>query len=229
MQFDSSTGPLYGLTAPSLSIGPNAEYQGANTGVFQNRIMPSGTAIWTKGRHSLASAAVGPIRRLNLRDRRTGTGNVASPDFVAFVDNWVTPYSTQNFTASTFLQGNANRYYRANETGLFAQDKFQVTPTLSITAGVRYDWNGGLTEKNGDLFNFDPGTNPDSCSVSTSDPNAYSYCVASDNIVSSGFIIAGNNANGTKGVSKTTLTGRQWGIAPRVGFAWQPSTSTQSS
>jgi hypothetical protein len=24
-------------------------------------------------------------------------------------------------------------------------------------------------------------------------------------------------------VSKTTLTGRQWGIAPRLGFAWQPS------
>ena len=24
-------------------------------------------------------------------------------------------------------------------------------------------------------------------------------------------------------MSKTTLTGRQWGIAPRLGFAWQPS------
>ncbi len=222
-QFDSSTGPLYGLTAPSLSIGPDAEYQGANTGVFQNRIMPSGTAIWTKGRHSLAFGGSWSYTQMNLRDRRTGTGNVASPDYVAFLDNWVTPYSTQNFTASTYLQGNANRYYRANETGLFAQDKFQVTPTLSITAGLRYDWNGGLTEKNGDLFNFDPGTSPDSCSISTSDPNAYSYCVASDKVVSSGFIIAGNNANGTKGVSKTTLTGRQWGIAPRVGFAWQPS------
>ena len=220
--FDSTTGPLYGLTAPSLSVGPNAEYQGANTGVFQNRIMPSGTAIWTKGRHSLAFGGSWSYTQLNLRDRRTGTGNVASPDFVTFLDNWVTPYSTQNFTASTFLQGNANRYYRANETGLFVQDKFQVTPTLSITAGVRYDWNGGLTEKNGDLFNFDPGTNPNSCTVSTSDPNAYSYCIAGDNIVNSGFIIAGNNANGTKGVSKTTLTGRQWGIAPRVGFAWQP-------
>ena len=37
-----------------------------------------------------------------------------------------------------------------------------------------------------------------------------------------GLIIAGNNANGTKGVSATTLTGRQWGIGPRVGAAWQP-------
>ena len=53
-QFDSSTGPLYGLVAPSLAIGPDAEYQAENTGMFQNRIEPSGTAIWTKGRHSLS-------------------------------------------------------------------------------------------------------------------------------------------------------------------------------
>ena len=74
---------------------------------------------------------------------------------------------------------------------------------------MRYDWDGGLTEKYGNIFNFDP--------------SQYSYDVASDTITSSGFIIAGNNANGTTGVSKTTLTGRQWGIAPRLGFAWQPS------
>ena len=74
---------------------------------------------------------------------------------------------------------------------------------------MRYDWDGGLTEKYGNIFNFDP--------------KQYSYDAASDTITSSGFIIAGNNANGTKGVSKTTLTGRQWGIAPRLGIAWQPS------
>ena len=202
-------GPIYGLVAPSLAIGPNAEYQGTNTGVFQNRIMPSGTAIWAKGRHSVSFGGSWSYTQLNTRDHRTGTGNVATPDFVAFANNWVTPYSTQNFTASTFLQGNADRYYRANETGLFVQDKFQMTPTLSVTAGLRYDWDGGLTEKNGNIINFDP--------------SKYSYDVGSDTITSSGFIIAGNNVNGTPGVSKTTLTGRQWGIAPRLGFAWQPS------
>ncbi len=207
--YDSSTGPLYGLVAPSLGIGPNAEYQATNTGVFQNRIMPSGTAIWAKGRHSVSFGGSWSYTQLNTIDHRTGTGNVASPDFVTFANNWVTPYSTQNFTASTFLQGNASRYYRANETGLFVQDKFQMTPTLSVTLGVRYDWDGGLTEKYGNIFNFDP--------------KQYSYSAASDAITSSGFIIAGNNANGTKGVSNTTLTGRQWGIAPRLGLAWQPA------
>ncbi len=201
-------GPIYGLTAPSLAIGPNAEYQGANTGMFQNRIMPSANAVWSKGRHAISFGGSWSYTQLNIRDHRTGTGMAATPDFVTFANNWVTPYSTQNFTATTFLQGNADRYYRAKETGLYAQDKFQVTPALSITAGVRYDWNGGLTEKYGNIFNFDP--------------SQYKYDDASDTIVSSGFVIAGNNANGTPGVSNTTLTGRQWGIAPRLGFAWQP-------
>lgn len=206
--YDKSTGPLAGLTAPSLSIGPAASSQGANTGIFQNRIMPSATAIWVKGRHSVSFGGSYAYTQLNVRDRRTGKGTVDSPDFVSFLDNWVTPYSTQNFAATTYLQGNANRYYRSNQAGLFAQDKFQVRSNLSITLGLRWDWNGGLTEKNGKIYNFDP--------------SQYSYDVYNDKIDNAGFIIAGNNANGTQGVSNTTLTGRQWGIAPRVGFAWQP-------
>ena len=99
--YDSPTGPLYGGTAPSLAIGPDAAYQGANTGVFQNRIMPSGTAIWSKGRHSISFGGSWSYTQLNVRDNRTGTGNVATPDFVTFANNWVTPYSTQNFTATT--------------------------------------------------------------------------------------------------------------------------------
>ena len=201
-------GPLYGLTAPSLAIGPSAAYQGSNTGLFQNRIMPSAAGTWIKGKHSFSFGGSWSYTQLNIRDRRPGTGNVATPDFVAFANNWVTPYSTQNFTATTFLQGTASRYYRSNQTGMFLQDKFQARPNLSITLGVRYDWDGGLTEKYGNIFNFDP--------------SQYSYDTADDTIASSGFLIAGNNANGTKGVSNTTLTGRQWGVAPRLGLAWQP-------
>ena len=54
-------------------------------------------------------------------------------------------------------------------------------------------------------------------------PTSYAYDAASDTITSNGFIIAGNNPQfPTKGVSNTTLTGRQWGIAPRLGIAWTP-------
>jgi hypothetical protein len=217
--YDSPSGALYGGTVQSLAIGPDAASQGSNTGVFQNRLMPSANAIWTKGRHTVTFGGSFAYTQMNTRDLRTGKGSVATPDMVTYAENWVTPYSTQNFTASTFLQGNANRYYRANETGLYLQDKFQVTPTLSLTAGLRWDWDGGLTEKNGNLINFDPTkyqVNP-ACVTAPSASQTSAMCYPQN-----GFLIAGNNVNPTPGTSKTTLTGRQWGFGPRIGAAWQP-------
>jgi Carboxypeptidase regulatory-like domain len=202
----------------TLNIGPGAGGQGSLTGVFQNRLMPSGNAIWVKGKHSVGFGGSYSFTQLNIRDRRPGTGTVASNDYGQFLNGLVTPDDSYNVT--TFLQGNANRYYRANQLGLYLQDKFQIKPNLTITAGVRYDWDGGLTEKNGNIFNFDP--------------SLYSYASTTGSLPSgetagslgptqSGFIIAGNNKNGTAGVSKTTLTGRQWGFAPRLGAAWSPT------
>jgi hypothetical protein len=199
-----------GISTGILNIGPNAEAQGSNTGVFQNRIQPSGNAIWVLGRHTLNFGANYSYTQLNTIDKRTGSGTIAADDLSQFVQGLVTPGgSSTGFYVSSFLQGNASRYYRANQLGFYLQDKFQVTPTLSLTAGLRYDWNGGLTEKQGRIFNFDP--------------SLYSYNATSDTIVNPGFIIAGNNKNGTLGISNTTLTGRQWGIGPRLGLAWQPA------
>ena len=53
-------------------------------------------------------------------------------------------------------RNNADRYYRTNEFSGYVQDKWQALTNLSITAGVRYDYHGGMTEKYGDMFNFDP-------------------------------------------------------------------------
>ena len=210
-----------GIANAITNIGPNAEGQASNTGVFQNRLAPSGNAIWILGKHTVSFGANYTYTQLNTIDKRTGTGTIATDDFSQMIQGQVTPgNASTGFYVSSFLQGNASRYYRANELGTYVQDKFQVTPTLSLTAGLRYDWDAGLTEKYGRLFNFDSNPNPTTCS--TSDPNKYCYNAASDTIVSPGVIIAGNNANGSKGVSNTTLTGRQWGIAPRVGAAWQP-------
>ena len=198
-----------GESSAILNIGPNAEGQSPNTGMFQNRLAPSGGAIWILGKHTVSFGASYTYSQLNTIDQRTGAGTIATDDFSQMIQGQVTPGSSATgFYVSSFLQGDASRYYRSNQLGMYAQDKFQITPTLSLTAGVRYDWDGGLTEKYGRLFNFDAKN--------------YNYNVASDAIVNPGLIIAGNNANGTKGVSNTTLTGRQWGIGPRVGAAWQP-------
>jgi hypothetical protein len=190
-----------------LTIGQGAASQGAFTGVFQNRIMPSANAIWTHGKHTVTFGGSYAYTQLNTRDERTNQGIISTADFSQFIQGFVT--TNDDFTTTKFLQGNANRYYRAGQSGAYVQDKFQFRSNLSLTAGLRFDWDGGLTEKYGRIFNFDP--------------LLYSYDAASDTISSNGFIIAGNNKLfPTKGVSDTTLTGRQWGLAPRLGIAWSP-------
>ncbi|HEY0758794.1 MAG TPA: carboxypeptidase regulatory-like domain-containing protein [Acidisarcina sp.] len=202
-----------GLPPAQLNIGPGAGSQGSNTGVFQNRLMPSANAIWTIGRHSVTFGGSYSYTQLNTRDRRTGQGMIATADFSQFAQGLIT--TNDDFQTTTFLQGNANRYYRANQVGMYVQDKFQVKPTLSLTAGIRYDWNGGLTEKNGNLFNFDP-----SLYKYTYNPGEAAGTIGT---VDNGFVVASNNPHGgTPGASATTLTGRQWGIGPRIGAAWEP-------
>jgi Carboxypeptidase regulatory-like domain len=191
----------------SINIGAGAFSQGAFTGVFQNRFNPSANAIWTLGKHTITFGGSFDYSQLNTKDTRNQLGTINAFDFTNFVEGQL----VDNFlygTTST-ITGNANRYWRANETGEFFQDKFQFRPNLTITAGLRFDWDGGLTEKNGNLLNFDPAS--------------YSYNPMTDALSGNGLIIAGNNRQyATPGVSKTTLTGRQWGFAPRIGVAWDP-------
>ncbi|MGO8785909.1 MAG: carboxypeptidase regulatory-like domain-containing protein [Terriglobia bacterium] len=191
----------------SMNIGQGAASQGAFTGVTQNRLMPSFNATWNRGRHTVSFGGSFSYTQLAALDDRTGNGVISSADFSQFLQGIPTPNFI--FQSTAFLLGNASRYYRANQTGEYIQDKFQLRPNLSLTGGLRFDWDGGLTEKYGRIYSFDP--------------NRYNYDAATDTITSNGFILAGNNKQyPTKGVSDTTLTGRQWGIAPRLGVAWTP-------
>ena len=195
-----------------LTIGQGAASQGAFTGVFQNRIMPSANAIWMKGRHTVTFGGSYAYTQLNTRDLRTNQGMISTADFSQFLQGFVN--TNDDFTTTKFLQGNANRYYRAGQVGMYLQDKFQFRSNLSVTAGLRFDWNGGLTEKYGRIFNFDPARYQYDNATDTIDPTGTGM---------NGIIIAGNNKQfPTRGVSNTTLTGRQWGLAPRLGVAWSP-------
>ena len=193
----------------ATNIGSGAASQGAFTGVFQNRFMPSANAIWTHGKHTITFGGSFAYTQLDTRDQRTDKGTIGFADFSQFLQGLVVPYSSNGFITTAYLQGDANRYYRSKESGLYLQDKYQIFSNLSLTAGLRFDDHGGLTEKYGRLYNFDP--------------SLYNYDDATDTIVNTGFLIAGNNKDfPSKGVSDSTLTGRQWGLAPRLGVAWSP-------
>jgi hypothetical protein len=191
---------------PLLNVGAGAESLGAFVGVFQNRFNPSANAIWTLGKHTITFGGSFEYSQLNTRDRRNQLGTIESQTINQFLQGVLT--NDYVYSGTYFMSGDPNRYWRAKETGEYFQDKFQFRSNLTITAGLRFDWMGGLTEKNGNLLNFDP--------------SSYNYDPIADKIMSTGLIVAGNSPHATAGVSNSTLTGRQWGFAPRIGVAWSP-------
>ncbi len=182
----------------SSYLGPYSSF--VDSGYFENRYSPSTDLIWSRGKHTVTVGASYSYDQLNIRNLDEGHAKLVTENFPDFLEGKL-------YKGSTILNGNSNRYYRSHDIGAYGMDKWQLLPNLSISAGVRYDFDGPLSEEYGNLFNFDP--------------TLYS---ATDGAVSnSGFVVAGNNKlYGTPGVSDSTLKGRQWGIGPRLGVAWAP-------
>jgi hypothetical protein len=200
------------VNSPSLKVGPYSSF--ANIGYAQNRLNPSTNLIFTIGKHTIVAGGGYDYTQLNIDNNRTGLAQIQSKNFTSFLGDKA---SKSNVLESidqlhSPVRNTADRYYRTNEISGYVQDKWQAMSNLSITAGVRYDYHGGLTEKYGNIFNFDPA--------------AYDVTGTSDtgfSVVNAGFVVASNNKYfPTKGESESTLSGRQWGISPRVGFAWSP-------
>jgi hypothetical protein len=177
----------------SVTVGPNSTF--ADAGYFQNRWNPSTTVVFSAGKHNLSAGTSYNHTQLNVRNDRTNLGSLSTTNFVDFVEGQV--------SSSNELIGFGTRYYRTNEIGAYLQDQWRLLSNLTLNAGVRFDDDGAFTEKNGNMFNFSPAQ------------------YARDGI---GFIVAANNKfDPTPGATDSTLTGRQWGISPRLGFAYTPA------
>lgn len=234
--FDLSSVPGISITNPDntgkgLSIGPASNF--SNVGIFQNEFEGATKYSWTVGRHTLAFGFQWDHMQLNVANRNNQTAELNFPDFSTFLTGSLcTPaaeFGCGETGPSTFIGGATGRHYRANQVGTYATDTFRLKQNLTLTFGLRWDWDGPLTEENGLLANFYPKDySYVQCTVAgaPSDPaTASKPCdPGTDVITGTGLVVAGNNkAFGTKGVSDSTLTGRQWGFAPRIGLAWTPS------
>ncbi len=186
----------------SLVVGPKNNF--GNVGAFQNRGAWSSNVNWVTGRHTLYLGFSADYTQLNIINQSNQVATMESQTFADFLRG-----APLNTSFSYFFNGSSNRYYRAWQAGAFVQDNVKLSKNFNLSLGLRYDYNGPFSEKYGRLASFHP--------------DQYQYNAATDTLVNSGVVIAGNNSTlGTKGISDSTLTGRQWGIGPRVGLAWSP-------
>jgi hypothetical protein len=204
------------LNAPPAYLGP-AGVPGAfvDMGYYQSRVNPSTNVIFTAGKHTIVAGGGYNYTQLNITNDRTGHSQLKVKGFDNFLKGYVNSSDVLESIDPTSGRNNADRYYRTNELSGYLQDKWQARTNLSITAGLRYDYHGGMTEKFGNMLNFNPAL----YNVTGNDQTPDGFTVTN-----SGIIIAGNNKqNATQGVSNSTLNGRQWGFSPRIGFAWSPA------
>ena len=196
--------------SPSLGLGPASSF--TNMGYYQNRLNPSTNVIFTAGKHTIVAGGGYSYTQLNITNNRDGNIQMTVNGFDDFLQGYDRSASVVESIDPNSKRNNGDRYYRSNELSGYFQDKWQALSNLSITAGVRYDYHGGLTEKYGNMFNFNPAL----YDVTGDTTNGFT-------VNNAGFEVAGNNKYfPTPGVSNSTLKGRQWGISPRVGFAWSP-------
>jgi len=221
----SATFPQFDITTADptidngLEFGPSTSF--GDGGLFQNQMEYGTSASWVKGRHTLSVGTTWDHIQLNILNNNTNTDTLDFENFEDFVEG--------SLHGGDEFVGSANRYYRSDTIGTYVNDNYKAMKNLTITAGLRWDVDGPLTEKYGKLTGFDPSRyGYVQCTVNgvPADPalTEYNYgtCdTGTDVITGSGLVIAGNNkTGGTPGVSNSLMKNHQWGFAPRIGIAW---------
>jgi hypothetical protein len=197
----------------TLTAGPS---NFANAGIFQNNFGGASNLGWVHGRHSVQTGFNFDYTQLNVTNKDSSVARLNFADFSTFMQGSLCSFDNScgsEGSPAELFSGVSNRHFRSRQAGLYVQDDWRIKSNLTVDLGLRWDWDGPLVEKDGLLANFYP--------------KDYQYDVATDSFGNGGqaigLVIAGNNKGfGTKGVSNSTLTGRQWGFAPRIGLAYTP-------
>jgi len=131
-------------------------WQGNFSGV---NVITGDALTWTKGRHNLTFGGDFAARQINSR---SGSGAL-SFDFPFWYTSGAN-YPYDGFSFASFMLGMADRasqsvahnlYGRQKELDLFAQDNYKVSSKLTLSMGLRWNYNFRFHEKYGNWANYD--------------------------------------------------------------------------
>jgi hypothetical protein len=184
--------------------GPNDSFNRREQETFH----VSNALSWIRGQHSVRFGGDFKLHnvRTNLPEEQGGEFEKIE-HFQQFLLGFTSEADTQfGFTDKDFLMRDA---------ALFVSDEWRVSPRLTATLGVRWDWFGWPYERNGYFGNFDPA-------LVTDPANPINAIIVPSNVSMTAFpqVNAGIDAV-TKVDTRHTLHGQDLNnFAPRLGFAY---------
>ncbi|HXG53811.1 MAG TPA: TonB-dependent receptor [Vicinamibacterales bacterium] len=219
-----------GLAALMPTIDINTQRNSGGIGnawdFFDVQRVLSASDRWTflGDRHTLQTGV--EYRRINLAGEFMSRTN-GDLDY----NNWVFFFTGHGAASgsSDLDQGDTRRDFSTNDVGVFVQDDWRLGGGLTVNAGVRYDIYGTLTERNGRIGNYylpeaaaKLGVQP-GFQVPANAP----FFQPGFTPLSIGLVVDPGTPIDLSGIHKakyeSTIKGDYNNIAPRVGFAWQPT------
>jgi len=181
---------------------------------------------WTavRGMHTLQAGA--EYRRVNLQGEYMARTN-GDLDY----DNWVLFFTGHGASGggSDLDQGDTRRDYSTNDFGAFVQDDWHVGGGLTVNAGLRYDIFGNFTERNGRIGNYYlPGAAAQlGVAPGFQVPANAPFFQPGFTPLSIGLVVDPGTPIDLSQIHKakydSTIRSDYNNVAPRLGFAWQPT------
>jgi len=222
----SAAAGITGNDQTPLNWGPpglgfsQSSFAGLNDGnasiVHNQSSIYSYLGTWNHGRHNIQFGGDMKWQQFNKIGQSTPRGNFsftgAATQQVSTVGGVTTPTPNTGLDFADFLLGvpdqssiafgNADKYLRAVNPDLYFTDDWKVSPGLSLTLGLRWEYTSPITERYGRLVNLD---------------------------VAPGFgaiapVLASNPTGPLTGTTypSSLLRPDKHEFGPRPGFAWRP-------
>ena len=147
-----------GVASPRALGGPDFSTNASG------RITVSDTLSWIKGRHGLKFGGNYWPEYANAREGYLSSGNFAFTNLTTSQPN-SPQYTSLGSSFASFLLGELSsgavsepytRGARYRSGGAFVQDQWRATTNLTLSYGLRWEWNSAPFEPNGAASGFDP-------------------------------------------------------------------------
>ena len=136
---------IEGLPSGVLEFGnPGGEPQGRG----DTTVAFNDTVSWLKGRNSFDFGV--DVSRFYNNNIGENVGSFVFSSLTNFLNDAADSFSTE--------EGNSDDKILMPAWGLFVQDGFKIKPNVTLSLGMRYDWNGTPSESTDRFANFDPAT-----------------------------------------------------------------------